>query len=52
LNRVEFEELLSDGRLIIVYYDPKSRWYNILYNKLNEDSMMIALIHSYDAKSK
>jgi len=41
------EDMLKEGRLLIVYYDPKIRWYRLLYNSYNELSIsaMLAYCH-------
>ena len=43
----EVEDMLRDGRLLIVYYDPKSRWYRLLYNAYSELSISAVLLYCH-----
>jgi len=43
----EVEDMLRDGRLLVVYYDPKIRWYRLLYNAYNELSISAMLVYCH-----
>jgi len=44
IPRHEFDEMFRDGKLLILFYDPKIRWYRLMYNALNEESLSAAFV--------
>ena len=45
IPRHEFETMFKDGNLIVVFYDPKIRWYRLMYNALDEIGLSAALVY-------